>query len=523
MKIERFLNRLLCITSTVLLGLLSLNTVLFTQRYGQEELGEIINGAPIYEVRDNVFLHIIGALVVFLFIFVLSKGFAYLEKRCAEFDRGVKYVNRTVCVLQALLALGAGLISFAILQSGFRTPIDDQIQVYGAACLFNTGNFTNLSKGGYISMYVQQLGYVGYLQWLFRIFGKGDFYIAQVANCVWIAGTVYMLCQCTNLLTKDNVKRVLSAVLFTIFLPFLLMCSWVYGDVPSLFFVVLAYWRFLRMKKKMTVWDATAFILSLSLAVIFRKNALIFVIGFMAALVFEAIRTKKLLYIGIAVLALCMPLLATKGVEAHYERISSYEIDGGIPSSMWIAMGMIEGESKPGWFNNFCVHNYYAVDYDREQAKIVAYDKITARLREFVEEPVSAISFYKRKICTQWNDPLFGTIKMIEPDDVGLAKGLTKFINENQHGMMVSLSVLQSVIYIGAFLYCILEAREKTIADNVMLVCLIGGFLFSILWEANSRYIFPYVYLLFPFTAAGWKNIYDKCIIYCARRKGKEQ
>ncbi len=330
-----------------------------------------------------------------------------------------------------------------------------------------------------------------------------------------------MLCQCTNLLTKDHVKRVLSAVLFAIFLPFLLMCSWVYGDVPSLFFVALAYWRFLRMKKKMTVWDATAFVLSIVLAVLLRKNALIFVIGFMIALVFEAIRTKKLLYVGISVLALCMPLLAVKGVEAYYERISGYEIDGGIPSSMWIAMGMIDGGAKPGWFNNFCVPNYYAVDCDREQAAMIAHDKISERLQEFLENPVSAISFYKRKICTQWNDPLFGTIKMIAPDDVSQASGLTKFINENQHGMMVSLSVLQSVIYIGVFLYCILEAREKTIADNVMLICLIGGFLFSILWEANSRYIFSYVYMLFLFSAAGWKNIYDKCVILCAGRKGK--
>lgn len=523
MKMERFCNRFLSIASAVLLGILSLISVFFTQRYGRIELGEIINGAPIYEIRDNVLLHVVGALVVFGFVFLAGKVFGLLAKKGARSNKGAGFSNKLVYVLQAVLAVAAGLVSFWILKSGFRTPLDDQIQVFSAACLFNTDNYINLSKGGYIHMYPQQLGYIGYLQLLFRLFGKGDFYIAQVANCFWIAGVVYMLCQCVNLFTKDNTVRVLSAGLFTIFLPLLLMSSWVYGDVPSLFFVALAYWCFLQMKKRMKVWGVVTFVLSFVFAVLLRKNALIFVLGFVIALIFEAIRTKKWIYVSISALVLCLPLLAVNIVENHYEKVSGYEVDGGIPSSMWITMGMIEGDAKPGWFNNFCVPNFYAVDCDREKAAEIAYDKMAERMGEFKNDPVSAISFYKRKICTQWNDPLFGTIKMIEPDDVSTATGISKFICENQHGMMVCLSMLQSVIYIGAFLYCIFAATKKTVSENVMLITLIGGFLFSILWEANSRYIFPYVYMLFPMTAAGWKMLYDKCVILLARKRGKNQ
>lgn len=510
MKIERFCNRLLVIGSAVLLGFLSVFSVFFTQRYGRKELGEIINGAPIYEIRDNVLLHIVGALLVFLIIFVVSK-----------------IQNSLVYVAQAMLALAAGLISYWILKSGFRTPIDDQIQVFGAACLFNEGNFINLTKGGYINMYPQQLGYVGYLQLLFRLFGGGSYELAQGANCIWIGLTVYMLCQCVNQFTKDSIIRVLSAVFFAIFLPILLMCSWVYGDVPSLFFVAVAYWCFLQMKKRVRVWNAIVFILSLVLAVLMRKNALVFVLGFMIALVFETMRTKKWVYIVFSVLSLCMSLFAVKAVETHYENISGYEVDGGIPSVMWIAMGMSESsskaDSKAGWFSNFCVPNYYAVDCNQEEAKIIAYNRMRERFQDFKEDPIYGISFYKRKICTQWNDPLFGTIKMIEPDNVSTATGISKFICENQHGMMVSLSVLQSVIYIGAFLYCILVAKKKTVAENIMLIALIGGFLLSILWEANSRYIFPYVYMLFPMTAAGWKVTYDKCVTFATSKRGDKQ
>ena len=519
MKIERFCNRFVYVTSAVLLGALSIISVLFTQRYGRTELGEIINGAPIYEIRDNVLLHIVGALFVVILIWVLGKVFCSLEKKGAH---QAKCTNQLVCVLQALLALAAGLMSYWILKSGFRTPLDDQIQVFSAACLFNTDNFINLSKGGYINMYPQQLGYIGYLQLLFRLFGKGDFYIAQVANCVWIGATVYMLCQCVNAFTKDHIVRLLSAVLFAIFLPVLLMGSWVYGDIPSLFFVAVAYYLFLRMHKDMTVWCVVGCVASLILAVLFRKNALIFVIAFMVALLVEAMRAKKLLYVVVAVAIVCLPLLGVKAVEQHYENVSGYEVDGGIPSSMWIAMGMIEGDAKPGWFNNFCVPNYYAVDCDREAAKVIASDKIKEQFNYYKENPVSALSFYKRKICTQWNDPLYGTIKMIEPDDVSTATGISKLICNNQHGMMVALSVIQSVIYIGAFFYCILKASKKTVAENVMLITLIGGFFFSILWEANGRYIFPYVYMLFPMAASGWKEIYDNGVTMLARKRGEK-
>lgn len=521
MKIEQFCNRLLVIGSAVLLGILSLVSVFFTQRYGREELGEIINGAPIYEIRDNVLLHIVGALFVFVLIMVVGKVLGLLEKKVAISTGTTGRLNKLVYVLQALLAVAAGLVSFWILKSGARTPLDDQIQVFSAACLFNTDNFINLSKGGYINMYPQQLGYVGYLQLLFRLFGRGDFYIAQVSNCVWIGALVYMVSQCVNVFTKDNVVRVLNTILFAIFLPVLLMCSWVYGDIPSLFFVALAYYLFLKMKKRIAIWGAVGFVGSFILAVLFRKNAIIFVLGFVLALVFETIRTKKWLYLILATAILSLPLLTVKAVEQHYENVSSYEVDGGIPSVMWIAMGMTEGDAKPGWFNNFCVPNYYAVDCDQEKAKDIAYDRIKEQLAQYKEDPVSALSFYKRKICTQWNDPLYGTIKMIEPDDVSTATGISKFICNNQHGMMVSLSVVQSVIYIGACLYCILEARKKTVFENVMLITLVGGFLFSILWEANGRYIFPYVYMLFPMAAAGWKKTYDKCVIFIAGKIGK--
>lgn len=39
------------------------------------------------------------------------------------------------------------------------------------------------------------------------------------------------------------------------------------------------------------------------------------------------------------------------------------------------------------------------------------------------------------------------------------------------------------------------------------MIAVLGGFLFHMVWEANSRYIFPYFLLLLPYAALGLEMI----------------
>lgn len=45
--------------------------------------------------------------------------------------------------------------------------------------------------------------------------------------------------------------------------------------------------------------------------------------------------------------------------------------------------------------------------------------------------------------------------------------------------------------------------RTSSLLPYVGLVAVLGGFLFHMVWEANSRYIFPYFLLLLPYAARG--------------------
>ena len=72
------------------------------------------------------------------------------------------------------------------------------------------------------------------------------------------------------------------------------------------------------------------------------------------------------------------------------------------------------------------------------------------------------------------------------------------------------------ILYAGAFLGAVhkLLARKEddSIWTNLIFVILIGGFLFSILWENKSRYVMPYVVMLIPYSLYG---LYHLQLLIC--------
>ena len=73
--------------------------------------------------------------------------------------------------------------------------------------------------------------------------------------------------------------------------------------------------------------------------------------------------------------------------------------------------------------------------------------------------------------------------------------------NELLYGV---LNLCQSAIYLLAFLYVLYLAygREDPVCYLPALI-LVGGVLFSAIWEAKSRYVFPYMVVLLPYAAGG--------------------
>ncbi len=62
------------------------------------------------------------------------------------------------------------------------------------------------------------------------------------------------------------------------------------------------------------------------------------------------------------------------------------------------------------------------------------------------------------------------------------------------------------VIYVSVLPSIWTQYRQKdgmTVFLLIPLIYLTGGFIFHLIWETKSQYVYPYVYLLLPLSALG--------------------
>ena len=78
-------------------------------------------------------------------------------------------------------------------------------------------------------------------------------------------------------------------------------------------------------------------------------------------------------------------------------------------------------------------------------------------------------------------------------------------------------NIYQLLVY-GGSLICLLVLRRRPkqggyaaeLPFYVGMIAVLGGFLFHMVWEANSRYIFPYFLLLLPYASQGLDAFYKR-------------
>lgn len=516
----KFCRRFLKFTLMIIFIFLAVSSLLVTQSCFAPGIDELSN-VPIYKLHDSILLHLAAILIFCVILYLLN---ILTDKRPSVED----FWRKKRLLFRILAAISAFFISYIMLLDGTRTPYGDQAQVYGAAMYFNSGNYINLSPGGYLDMYPHQLGYVAFLQLLFRITKSNSFFMVQVINCLFIAGIIFAACLLLDDLTdKAPVQMVGTLSIFQL-LPLYLHASLLYGDVPSFLFSLLFMHHFIKGLKNGRSRYLIICVPEIILAVLFKKNSVIILLAAVIILIIHFIITKRTSLL-ILLSALCiLPISTPKLLDAYYSKVSGYDISGGIPSISWIAMGTLE-EGCPGWFNNYPVPAYYDAGYDRQTASDMAIEKLGERFRYFREDPVYAVSFWKRKISTQWNDPFFHSYDIVFTDEE-TPSGLTGFIIDHSEDIMVSLSLLQNITYSGVLLYLVFLVSHNNSTTNTGLgvdknnyniniymllpeVCILGEFLFSIIWEANSRFVIPYYIIMIPLACMGWNNLLFKTVL----------
>lgn len=508
-KLPNFFVKVIAVVFFILMGLNTLlvltKTAIFPKDY-QETL--------FYE-NDNAILNIIFLIIFSIVILILARYF----KKIISIKRLVLIVMIYSFIISIL---------FAILRRDYVQF--DPFNVIDQANNFIRGNYSGLEKGNnYLYIYSHQITTVFIFQIILSLFGRATF-ILYIMQSFSISFIIFMLYKISNILFEDEDTNYVVVILSALCFPLVFYVAFVYGILPGMLLTLIAYYYFIKYTKQKEWYLLVVSAISINIAILFIGNNMIHMIAIFTAAVIYFIRKKDKKILAFILSCLFLMTASKSIIYNYYEATSQKEIAPGVPKITWIAMGMQEGDREAGWWNRFNYDIMPEEDFDAERITEISKDSIKQRLTVFRNNPRYAFDFYERKYENQFIEPSFQSLLVTAPqrnfdNETTLEKVKDFFIkqiyfNETHHVLMFIMKVFQVFVYSFSFVFAINIFRKKEEVLTIIPVAFVGGTLFHMIWEAKSRYVFPYFVFLIPIAAYGLIIFRNKIIEY---RKTKEE
>jgi hypothetical protein len=452
---------------------------------------------------DVVHLRKDSVLVNLLVLFLVVLSMTFLTYCFKKFPGAGELAVKILLPIACLWV--AGISIWWAFASG-TTPEGDQLIVSAAAVYAKEGNLIMLTHGGYLFIYPQQIGLMGLFELLFRIAGDYRYDVIYVIYGLLNGLAAWLGYRIISRFVTGGAGRILYLLLISTCFPYFIFTNFIYGDIPSICLCMLMFLFAIKWEESGRYRNLLILCAAGALAVLVRKNSLIAVIGVSIGLFIIFIRLRSVKYLVSLFVFLAAVFGSIKGVETFYELRSGYEVEGGIPASLFIAMGLQGDITTPGRFNNYNKEIFYEYDFNRKLSSQAGWDYIRSRLEDFRKSPSDGITFMKMKLLTQWNMPTFESLvsnRSFTREPQGIVWSIYNgFIRDK---MVRYLDRYQFVVYAGALAAILLlfRKRQPNIGFYIPLIVICGGFLFSIIWEAKCRYVLPYFIFTLPYTAYG--------------------
>lgn len=431
-------------------------------------------------------------------------------------------------LLAVCCVIAAGISFYWVMNSGTE-PQADQALVAGFAESFNNGDFQGLQKGGYMAVYSQQLGLATFMRVLFRIFGAGNYYAFQLFSAAMVPVIVFSGCMVVRELSNDDARVELYYMLLAVTcFPMYAYTAFVYGDLISMPLVLLAIWGFLSCIKNFRVWKLVGLGLSAGLAVALRINVIIVVAAMVIVALVKLIagrngqRNRQIFFTGCSVVAgvLFFQIMIWLG----YSSVRGEDASS-MPALCFVAMGLNDDDSEPGWYNARSLELFAVSDYDVK----LANKNALAFIKEYVDiyraNPRYMVDFFTRKMNAQWNAPMYQCLAMNDKIVREQSALVADIYFGGKAGRLVErYAKLYQLLVYGSILFLLASKRKSwnEIEKYVLLIAVFGGFLFSLMWEAKTRYVFPYLLMALPYAALGINDLCDSLRRALPLRKNRE-
>lgn len=489
----------------------------------------------VFYIKDKALINVI-TLAVFLAVCFVLRGFIIniLDGKAFSADSSMEKRIPHLIIFNTVIT-GLVLLSF-IIKTQFY-PLYDQAKVLNTVKELFVYDYSDFLPGGYMDRCGLQWGLMLYFYGISKVVGHISIAAIQILNVAYVLIANYLAYKISDKLFGKITAAIIHIAL-CLYIPQWFYTTFVYGTIPSYMFSLLAIYLFVELvhadaeplcdcasgvgdtsvpshnirPTQFTILRKIIYAalmgISMSIAIIFKTNSLIMMIGLILLSIYFMIAKKNLKYIGCIASLIVFWLIGSALVNNSVRAMIQLEC-GGIPKTSYIAMGLMENSDiGPGWYNGYNDEVYENNNFDTDAANAEATEKISELLNGFKSNPANLVSFVSRKIVSQWNEPTYESLYIMYGRDS--IPGMSPFVREIVNPTTrVNASIrelfnkIQLIVIFGVFIYFILGINTINMEKLIPAVMVLGGFFFHLMWEAKSQYIFTYFLLLIPYAVAG--------------------
>ncbi len=442
-----------------------------------------------------------------------------------------------------LKKLTAGKLSWAIglwvfvmgslwVVQSMSSPTHDSLIVTRAGVAAAMGNYEYL-ENVYFVRFPFQLGYVFWTEIWARLFGLNEhsYLFMEFVNVACLAFGEMALVRLTERLFRNRNVTFATTVTLALFIQPMIFCSFLYGTTPGFCFAVWAMLLFVRYLQT----DKWRFIvgssLLLALSVSLKLNNMILLVAMVIILILHLLRRGNYLRHLASTLILCVLVLTLKNVGVwRYEARLDTDFGDGIPMISWMAMGLNEASTAPGWYNyTYTIGNFNAANGDGEVAAEASKAEIEKRLEFFKENPADAADFFSKKILSQWSEPTYQSLWNNQVRGQYMEKfGFAAYAcGEGEYRIKDIMDLGVQFIFFGTLIstvYLFLsqlrkkgDRRPEEAALWLIPLTILGGFLYHALFEAKSQYVITYVTMMIPYAIWGLAQVTRQAFVWAPK------